>query len=300
MGDLHSMQRQKYISHVTFTGSLVNLGLVVFKFAAGILGHSSAMIADAAHSLSDFVSDLALLWCVRLSSRPNDEDHSYGHGKYETVAAISIALLLLATGLGLFWSGAAAIAAFFQGQALPQPEAVALIAAILSLLIKEGLYQYTMRAARRVDSNALKANAWHHRSDAITSLATLAGIGGAMWLGPGWAVLDPLACCLISLFIIGMAWSISRPAFDELVEKSLPPNERAAIEAIVSATPGVVGYHRLRTRRLGAGRAVELHIQLDGEMPLRQAHDIASGIERSIKAALGAKTHVGIHMEPGK
>lgn len=273
---------------------------MLFKFAAGILGHSSAMVADAAHSLSDFASDIIVLLCIRISSKPEDEDHSYGHGKYETLASVAVGLILLATGIGFLWDGLSAIMAFFRGGDLQAPTWLAFCAAIISILVKEALYHYTMAAARKTDSATLKANAWHHRSDSLSSMATVLGIGGAMLPGRGWLILDPLAACLISLFILGMAFALMRPAIDELMEKSLPPAEKDAIERIIASTPGVLGYHRLRTRRMGVNRAIEAHIKLNGDISLAQAHDIASAIERRIRAELGQKTHIGIHMEPAR
>lgn len=292
------VEREKYICRVTVTGSVVNFLLVIFKFAAGVLGNSSAMIADAAHSLSDFISDIIVLLCVRISGKPEDEDHSYGHGKFETLASVAIGLILLGTGIGLFWDGLSAIIEFLKGGELKRPTWLAFGAAVVSILVKEGLYQYTMYAAQKAESNTLKVNAWHHRSDALSSLATVIGIGGAMLPGDKWLVLDPLAACVISLFIIGMAFSLMKPGIDELMEKSLPAADMAVIENIISSAPGVQGYHHLRTRRMGVNRAVEAHIKLDGGITLKEAHDIATVIEKRIKSELGKNTHVGIHMEP--
>lgn len=294
------MERTGYIYRVTITGSIINFFLVIFKLLAGILGSSSAMIADAAHSLSDFASDIIVVLCVRISSKPEDEDHAYGHGKFETLAAVAIGLILLGTGIGLFWDGLSSILAHLQGGRLKQPTWIALIAAMASILIKEGLYHYTINAAKKADSNTLKVNAWHHRSDALTSLATVIGIGGSMLPGDTWLILDPLAACVISLFIIGMSFSLMKPAIDELMEKSLPADDMAIIEGIITTAPGVQSYHHLRTRRMGMNRAVEVHIKLDGGISLREAHDIATAIEEAIKAELGEKTHIGIHMEPAK
>lgn len=292
------MEREKYIARVTLIGSLVNFLLLIFKFAAGILGRSSAMIADAVHSLSDFASDLILLLCIRVASKPEDDDHAYGHGKFETLAAVCIGLILLATGFGLFWSALRDCIDFFYGRQLARPGWLALAAAIISIIIKEGLYHYTIRAAKKADSEALKVNAWHHRSDAISSIATVIGIGCARLPGDYWAVFDPLAACVISIFIIVMAFSLMKPGLEELLEKSLPVSEIRKIEKILASCPGVVGYHRIRTRRLGVNRAVEAHIKLDGGISLIQAHEIASAAEKAIKAEWGQNTHVGIHMEP--
>lgn len=292
------MDREKYISRVTIVGSVVNFILVAFKFIAGILGNSSAMVADAVHSLSDFMSDIIVLLCIRVSKKPEDEDHTYGHGKFETLASVAIGLILLGTGLGLFWESLSSIIGFFKGEPLTMPTWLALSAAIISILAKEALYQYTIAAARKIGSDVLKANAWHHRSDSLSSIATVLGIGGAMFAGEKWVFLDPLAACVISVFIVGMAISLMKPGIDELMEKSLPPSEIKLIEDVISSTPGVRGYHRLRTRRMGVNRAVEAHIKLDDDLTLKKAHDTASAIEKGIRDALGKDTHVGIHMEP--
>lgn len=292
------MNREKYIVHVTIVGSIVNFLLVIFKFASGILGNSSAMVADAAHSLSDFASDIIVLLCVRFSSRPEDEDHAYGHGKFETLASVAIALILLVTGLALFWDAIKNIIGFINGAIIKMPGWLAFLAAIISLLVKEALYHYTMRAAKKVDSDTLKTNAWHHRSDSLSSIATLVGTSGAMIPGGKWVLLDPLAACLISLFIMGMALTLMRPGIDELMEKSLPAADKKIIEEIIASAPGVITFHHLRTRRMGINRAVEAHIKMDGTITLSQAHESATIIENRIKAALGQNTHVGIHMEP--
>lgn len=294
------VDRERYIRHVTLAGSVTNCLLTLFKLIAGILGASSAMIADAAHSLSDLASDVIALLCIRVASKPEDEDHAYGHGKFETLAAVAIGLILAATGIGLFLDGLSAIIDFAKGRPLTTPTWLALLAAIVSIVAKESLYQYTILAAKKADSPTLKANAWHHRSDAASSIATVTGIGGAMLMGGDWIILDPLAACIISLFILGMAFSLMRPALAELMEKSLPPAEKEEIARIIAATPGVLGFHHLRTRRMGMNRAVEAHIKLDGSLHLTQAHDIASAVERRLKAALSEHTHVGLHMEPAK
>ncbi len=283
---------------MTLAGSVINLVLVVFKFAAGIMGHSSAMIADAVHSLSDFASDVIVIACVRISSKPEDDDHAYGHGKFETLASVTIGLLLFATGIGFLWDGIITIVEFVNGETLEPPNWLAFTAAILSISVKEALYQYTVAAAKKIDSDTLKANAWHHRSDAISSIATLSGIGGAMFLGNKWLILDPLSACLVSILIIGMAFSLIKPGVDELMEKSLPMIEKSKIETIISSTSGVLGYHHLCTRKIGVNKAVEAHIKLDGNISLWKAHNIATLIENRIKVELGQNTHVGIHMEP--
>lgn len=292
------MSREGEICRVTIAGGAVNIGLMLFKFLAGILGHSAAMLADAVHSLSDLATDLVLLLFVRVAGKPQDMDHDYGHGKFETLASLIIGLALLAVGLGIAIEGLHAIADSWRGAVPERPGGIALAAAMISLLLKEGLYHYTRAAAKRLDSPALMANAWHHRSDALTSIAAFAGIAGAMLLGPRWRVLDPLAAVVVSLFILWMAWTLIRPCLDELLEKSLPKEEKDRITEIVAHTPGVVAFHRLRTRRIGSRRAVEVHIKMPGENSLTEAHNIASAIEKRLREEFGANAHVAIHMEP--
>lgn len=256
------------------------------------------MIADAVHSLSDLISDAIVLAFVRISGKPEDTDHDYGHGKYETLASVLVGVLLGLAGIALCVDAVNRAAAFLRGVALPAPNGWALSAAIVSIALKEVLFRYTAVCGRRLDSPALTANAWHHRSDAFTSVATLVGIGGAMLLGEKGRVLDPLAALVVSGFILYAAYGLIRSGIDELLEKSLSAEEKSRIAAIVMSTPGVVKFHRLRTRRIGSHRAVELHIKMPGEYTLRRAHEIASEVERRLKREFGDNTHVAIHMEP--
>ncbi len=290
--------RERDIYRVTIIGSIVNLLLLIFKFIAGFAGHSSAMIADAVHSLSDFFSDIVVIVMVRLSAKPEDKDHDYGHGKYETLASLIVGLMLAIVGLGIFYNGVSTTIAFFNGESIGQPTWIALIAAIVSIFAKEGIYRYTIYKERAIHSSALIANAWHHRSDALTSVAALVGIGGAMILGSKWAVLDPIAAAVVSIFIIKAAYDLIKPNLDELLEKALSEEQKQGISKIVLDTPGVVGMHRLRTRRVGNNLAIELHIKMDGNMSLRQAHEIATEVEKRLKQAYGNDIHTGIHMEP--
>lgn len=294
----HALARQRKIYRVTLTGSVVNLLLVVFKFFAGIAGRSSAMIADAVHSLSDLISDVIVLLFVRISGKPQDTDHDYGHGKYETLASVLVGLLLGLAGLGLGVDAVKRTVYFFGGASLPAPNGWALSAAVLSIVLKEVLFRYTEQSGRRLDSQALIANAWHHRSDAFTSIATLIGIGGAMLLGEKGSVLDPLAAAVVSVFILIAAYRLVKPGIDELLEKSLSPAEKEDIATIIAETPGVRHFHRLRTRRIGSQRAIEVHIKMPGEYSLRQAHSIASDVEMRLKKHFGESTHVAVHMEP--
>lgn len=291
-------ERVKGIYRVTIVGSVVNLLLVVFKFVAGLLGSSSAMIADAVHSLSDFVTDIVVIVFVNISGKPEDEDHRYGHGKYETLATVIIALALFAVGVGILVDGAKDVAAVVNGAVLPAPSMIALIAAALSIVAKELLYRYTAHVGRKLDSQAVVANGWHHRSDAFSSIGVLVGIGGAMLLGEKWRVLDPLAAIVVSAFIIKVAVDLIKPCLDELLERSLPAEVEQEIEQIILSEEGVTSPHHLRTRRIGNRYAIEVHIRMDGNLTLSEAHRITTAVEQKLKSRYGSATHVGIHTEP--
>ena len=292
--------RQKGIFRVTIIGSIGNFLLLIFKFLAGILGHSAAMVADAVHSLSDFITDIIVLVFVKISSKPADKDHHYGHGKYETLATAIIGLILVGVGFGIFYNGVVKITAFLSGETLPQPGILALIAAIASILLKEILYQYTIIKGKHLNSQAVIANAWHHRSDALSSIGTAIGIGGAILLGQQWRVLDPIAAVIVSFFIIKVAYQLIKPCLEELLERSLPNEVEENITNIILSYPQVAEPHHLRTRRIGNNIAIEVHIRLNGGLSLREAHNITTEIELRLKKEYGNGTHIGIHMEPIK
>ncbi len=292
--------REAGIYRVTLVGSVVNLLLLVFKFVAGILGHSAAMLADAVHSLSDFVTDIIVIVFVRISSKPEDEGHDYGHGKYETLATAIIGLVLLFVGFGILWNGATSIWDFWQGGELKEPGMLALWAALVSILFKELLYQYTVLKGRRLNSQAVVANAWHHRSDALSSIGTAVGIGGAILLGERWLILDPLAAVVVSLFIMKVAIQLLVPCVEELLEKSLPAEVEEKIRQEILSFPGVTSPHHLRTRRIGSSYAIEVHIRMDGQITLEEAHHTATAIENRLKSEFGSRTYINIHVEPVK
>lgn len=292
--------REKGIYKVTIVGSIVNFLLLVFKFFAGIAGHSAAMLADAVHSLSDFITDIVVIVFVRIAGKPEDKGHDYGHGKYETLATAIIGLLLLCVGFGIFWNGASSIYTFLRGGQLESPGVVALVAALVSIVSKEKLYQYTVIQGKKLNSQAVIANAWHHRSDALSSIGTAIGIGGAILLGDHWRVLDPVAAVVVSFFIMKVSVRLLIPCVDELLEKSLPEDVEKEIEQTVLSFPGVSQPHHLRTRRIGNYYAIELHVRMDGKITLEEAHSTATAIENKLKEMFGKGTHVGIHVEPTK
>ncbi len=294
------MDRQKETYRVTIAGSIINILLLAFKFAAGILGHSAAMIADAIHSLTDFVTDAIVLVFVRLGSKPTDHDHDYGHGKYETLASAIIGVSLLVVGMMICYSGVTKTYHAMCGEPLQQPGFIALAAAVASVVLKEWAYRFTVRVGRRCHSEAVVANAWHHRSDALSSVGTTVGIGGAIILGEKWAVLDPLTAIVVSFFIMKAAWSVLSKAVGELTDGSLPKETEDEIEKIVSEDKDVSVVHNLCTRRIGNRIAIEMHVRMPGETSLYVAHHHATEIEQRLKQRFGADTHISIHLEPVK
>lgn len=294
------MTRDRQIYRVTLMGSVVNLILLAGKFAAGILGHSAAMIADAVHSLSDFLTDIVVIGFVRLSCKPADDDHDYGHGKYETVATSIIGMALLAVAVMLGWNGVEKIVRFIQGENPESPEVIALAAAVASILLKEWIFRVTRKVAHEVGSQALEANAWHHRSDAFSSIGTAIGIGGAVVLGNGWAILDPIAAVIVSGMIALTALRLLRQASGELLEESLPKETVDRIMEIVYEDKLVRDIHNLHTRRIGNRIAIEMHLRLPGTITIEEAHRHASEIERNIRAEFGQETHIMLHIEPIK
>ena len=292
------MKRNQEIYKVTLVGGVVNVVLLLYKFVAGIVGHSAAMVADAVHSLSDFVTDVIVLVFVHISGKPKDKSHDYGHGKYETLAMTLIGVALLIVAIGILYSGAAKIYVWANGGQLEAPGTLALWAALLSVFLKEAVYQYSMVKARQLNSQVVAANAWHHRSDALSSIGTAIGIGGAIFLGQRWTVLDPIASVVVGAFIVKVAVDLLRNGIGDLMEQSLPDAVEEEMLRIVGALPGVVNPHDLRTRRIGNHYAIELHILMDGDISLREAHNKASEVEDLLRARYGEDTHEAVHVEP--
>lgn len=292
--------REREIYKVTLVGSVGNAALLAFKFVAGIVGHSSAMIADAVHSLSDFLTDIVVLIFVSISSKPQDETHDYGHGKFETVASFLIGLALLGAAVGIVVSGALKFAGWLSGETLEMPGKLALWAALVSIVVKEVIYRYTAAKGRRLNSQAVVANAWHHRSDALSSVAAALGIGGAIIFGGRWTVLDPIASIVVGIMLAVVSLKLLKTSIGELTDKSLSKDEEEEIVRIINSVPGVFEPHHLKTRRLGNRISIEAHIRMDGGTILEEAHDRATDIENRLKEKFGKETHVTLHMEPVK
>ena len=293
-------QRTHTIYRVTLLGMFLNIVLFAFKLVAGIVGRSGAMVADAVHSASDFATDIVVLLFVRISAKPRDDDHDWGHGKYETLASLIIGVVLLAVGVELLVESVEKISAVVAGEVLPRPGIIAIIAAAVSIIAKEALYQYSMRVGRKLDSPSVIANAWHHRSDALSSIGSLLGIGCAYFLGEKWRIADPIAAIVVAALIMKVAINLCRTAIAELLEKSLPAEVEEEILAIISATPNVHKPHNLRTRSIGSNISIEVHIRVDGSMTVHASHEISRDIEQRLRNRFGQQTAVAIHIEPMK
>ena len=292
--------RTKQIYRVTLLGMFVNMILFAFKLVAGIVGRSGAMVADAVHSASDFATDIVVLAFVRISAKPRDNDHKWGHGKYETLASLIIGVALFAVGVEILMDSALKIKAVANGEILPRPGVIAIIAAAVSIVVKEALYQWSVYVARKVESPSVKANAWHHRSDALSSVGTLLGIGAAYFLGEKWRIADPIAAIVVAALIMNVSITLCRTALAELLEKSLPRAVEEEILSIILSVPNVHKPHNLRTRRIGANIAIEVHIRVEGTMTVHDSHEISRQIEDALRSRFGEQTAVAIHIEPIK
>ena len=292
-----STSRNRQEKQCTLVGMTSDVCLSAVKIATGFLGHSSAILADGIHSISDTVTDALVYAMVRLSGKGVDERYRYGRGKYETLAAFLISIILVVVALGLMTEGVKDVWTALHGGTLERPHLLALVVGIIAVIIKEGLYHYTRIKGHRTGSSALKAYAWHHRADALSTAATLLGVAGAMFLGEQWRVLDPLAAIAVSVLILVLAYRMGRPAVEELLEVSLPKDEQDRIAAIVNGTPGVKAFHNLRTRRNGSLRVVDIHIKVDGDMSVNESHSITRTIEQKLTEALG-EVLTNIHVEP--
>ena len=299
-GSLDSSRDVAVIRRVTWVGFWINAMLMVLKLAVGYLGHSDALVADGYHSLSDFATDFIVLAFIGIAYKKADDDHPYGHGKYETLAPLIIGVALLIVAVAIGWEGAEAFIQALNGEVLPLPDIWTLVVAIFSIISKEYLFRYTFRIGQRIDSASLRANAWHHRSDAISSIATVIGVAASIFLGDSWRMLDPIASMVIALLIIASAVEICRPALKELLETSLPVAQMREIEAIVEATPGVCDSHRYRSRRNGHSYVVEFHIKVDPDISVRTGHTIATETESRLRQYLGHDLIVYVHVEPAK
>lgn len=292
------MDRTAKVTLVTLIGSVVNIILTVFKILAGILGRSTAMIADGIHSLSDLLSDIVVIVFVKISAKGRDKDHDYGHGKFETFATLIISLMLIVVAVNLMSGGINKIRQILDGGEVSSPGMIALWAAVASIVLKEILYRYTIIQGRALNSPMMIANAWHHRSDAFSSVGSLLGIAGAIFLGDKFVILDPITGCVISIFILVMAVKMSVPAIKELLDVSLPDEVEQQIVSTAKSIQGVIDLHELKTRREGPGIIMEGHLVLDSDISLKEAHNISKKVEESLRKEFGPETQISLHLEP--
>lgn len=290
--------RAKKAIRITILGLIGNTLLSLFKLFAGIFGSSSALVADSIHSFSDSFSDIVILWGFQIARKPIDKTHDYGHGKFETLSTIILAIFLFLAGIGILGNGIKNIILVIKGSSLPRPSFMAFVAAWISIIFKEILYQVTYKIGNQIKSDAIVANAWHHRSDALSSVGAMLGVGGAIFLGERWHILDPLAACAVSFFIIKIAINLSSSSLNELLEKSLDEKTEDHIINLVNHINGVKNPHNLKTRKIGNNVAIDIHIEVDKDMTVRQSHKIATLVENKLKKHFGDESFVSVHVEP--
>ena len=294
-------ERVKRANRVTWLSVYANIFLTAAKLVVGIFGHSAAMVADALHSLSDFATDFAVMIGMRLAGKPEDDDHPYGHGKYETLAAILVGAALCGVGLMItFHAGESLFKALVLDVWPERPALLALWAGLASIVVKELLYHLTVKVAHDTQNDALLANAWHHRSDALSSIGTSIGVGAAALFGGKWVLLDPLAAVIVGLILLKIAWDVVRVSLDKLLEHGMEPEENERILAILHAIPGLCEPHHLRSRRVGTVAVIELHFRVDPEMTVRQGHEIATQAECALRESFGPNSIITVHVEPIK
>jgi cation diffusion facilitator family transporter len=287
--------RERYVRKVTWIGLLTNIGLSGLKFAAGYFGRSQALIADAIHSLTDTTTDIAIIAGSHYWSRPADEDHPYGHRRLETLVTAFIGIMLVAAGIGIGWE---AISTLHKKQTA-SPGWIAFYAAMASIVVKEVLYRWTAAVGKKIKSPALAANAWHHRTDAISSLPVLIAVGGAL-IFPTWSFLDRVGAVIVSIFILHAAMKIIWPAVSELIDAGVPEEIQKKIMGIASNTMGVREVHAIRSRYISSSIQIDLHIVVDGNISVREGHTIADSVEDNIIGGIPEVLEVVVHVDPSQ
>ncbi len=286
------------IRKVTMVGFWINAALVIIKLFFGYWGNSDALVADGYHSLSDFITDFMVLYFVGVAYKKADSSHPYGHGKYETIGSFFIAIVLMLVAVGIGWGGITSIIGALNGHEIPRPDVWTIVVAGVSIAAKEFCYRYTMVYARKIGSSALKANAWHHRTDAISSVATIIGVSLAYALGDSWRIMDPIASIVIAVFIGISAIQIAKPSIGELLEVSLPIAQINNINNIIRSVNGVRRVHNLRARRNGHAIIVDVNVHVDPDITIREGHAIATDVEEGLRESYGHNIIIYVHVEP--
>ncbi len=296
--DKTNRKRIEKIRWVTGIGSVINLALSGLKLFIGITGKSSALTADGIHSLSDLSTDVIVIFGTSLANRPIDKTHDYGHGKFETIASMLIGFILFAVGIGILKNGIEKALLIIKGAKTLPIQVDTLIIAGLSVILKELLYRYTNKWGRLLNSSALKANAIHHRTDALSSIGVSMGLAGAILLGGKWQILDPIAAIAVGLFILKSTFSIVKENLEELTEISLDEKDEESIIRLIKGVKGVQNPHNLKTRRIGNNIAIDIHIRVDKNLTVEEGHRIATEVENTLKREYGKETHISVHIEP--
>lgn len=288
-------EEEKIAMRVSRNSIFVNVFLAGAKLVAGVIGHSSAMVSDAVHSASDVFSTVVVMIGVKIANRESDENHPYGHERLESVASLLLAVLLAATGIGIGYQGIRTIISGTEGNHIVIPTVLPLAAAVLSVLVKEGMYWYTIHAAVAVNSGALKADAWHHRSDALSSIGSFIGILGAKI---GYPILDPIASVVICAFILKAAFDISRDAVGKMTDEACDDKMVVAVKGVVMRQQGVINLDDIKTRMFGNKAYVDIEISVDGDMNLREAHRIAERVHEQVEKNFPSVKHCMVHVNP--
>lgn len=287
---------EKTVKHISTTSILANIALSIFKFFAGIFGHSEALVSDSIHSLSDVFSTIIVIVGIKISSKEADSHHQYGHERFESVTALLLSIILALTGLGIGYSGFTKIIekSYLNAKI---PTTIALIAALSSIIIKEAMYWYTRYGAKKINSGALMADAWHHRSDALSSIGSLIGIIGAI---NGFPILDPIATLIICIFILKASFDIFKDGINKMVDTSLPSKVLDSIRKEVMEVKGVIDIDLLKTRQFGNKSYIDVEISVDGNLRLEDAHKIAANVHHNIENKFPTVKHCMVHVNPYK
>ncbi|MBF0264952.1 MAG: cation transporter [Gammaproteobacteria bacterium] len=292
VAEYEAKNRYQIIKKVTLIGGVVNLILAVIKMLVGKIAFSHALFVDGVHSLSDLLSDILVLYAAKKGHKSADEDHPYGHARIETFYTVVFGFILISVGLGILFD---AISILTEGEAQPIPTPVALIVAVVSVVSKEVLYQYTLYYAKKVHSSILKANAWHHRSDAVSSIVVLVGVLGSMY---GIPYLDLAAAIIVAMMIAKIGWELVYESVNELVDKGLDQEELERIKNVVEKIPGIVHMHSLRTRQMGGKTLVDIHIQVFSRISVSEGHRISDEVQQQLTKEIESISQVLVHVDP--